>query len=224
MVQLSLLSALALAGVSLAAPSARSNVGVTIKNHCDVDLDVYKLTNGHGNTDTSYKLSSGASKTVNVDSSWAGRFWACSPKDPKKCNHYGSPVSLAEFKFSGFQGVDFYDISFVDGFNLPVKIKPNYKEQGEFGKYDCGAATCSTLPSCPAGLEAEGGACKSACAAFGTDEYCCTGSYNGPNKCTASKYARHFKSGCSDAYSYAYDDPDSTFGCSSNGYTVTFCP
>lgn len=73
MVQLSLLSALALAGVSLAAPSARSSVGVTIKNHCDVDLDVYKLTNGHGNTDTSYELSPGASKTVNVDASWAGK-------------------------------------------------------------------------------------------------------------------------------------------------------
>lgn len=78
MVQLSLLTALALAGVSLAAPSARSNVGVTIKNQCDVDLDVYKLTNGHGNTDTSYKLSSGASKTVNVDSSWAGKSFSSS--------------------------------------------------------------------------------------------------------------------------------------------------
>ena len=33
-------------------------------------------------------------------------------------------VSLAEFGLSAYQGQDFYDVSFVDAFNVPIAITP----------------------------------------------------------------------------------------------------
>jgi hypothetical protein len=67
--------------------------------------------------------------------------------------------------------------------------------------------------------------CLSACAYYGTDDTCCSGSYNDPSKCGPSLYSQNVKAMCPDAYSYAFDDQSSTFtvpaGC---GYRVTFCP
>ena len=229
---------LAFAGVSFAAPtkfsastaapssSSSSNstsssgdgVTVTIKNSCSNNLKVYKLTNGGGDHE-SQVVSASSSHEFHVSSEWSGRFWGC--KDSHDCASYGSAVSLAEFLFKGYEGSDFYDISFVDGFNLPMSIAP----EGKYGSgHDCGAPTCSSLPSCPDELKGKNGACKSACAALGIEEYCCTGEYNSADKCKASKYADQFKSGCSDAYSYAYDDVKSSFGCKADKYIVTFCP
>ncbi|KAI7858962.1 thaumatin, partial [Circinella umbellata] len=195
-------------------------VKVTVKNSCSNNLKVYKLTNGGGDQEDQ-DVSAGSSHDFQVSSDWSGRFWGC--KDGGDCGSYGSAVSLAEFLFKGYEGSDFYDISFVDGFNLPMSIEPEGQSGGGDG-YNCGSPTCSSLPTCPDELKGDNGACKSACAAFGTEEYCCTGEYNSPDKCKASEYADQFKSGCSDAYSYAYDDAKSTFGCKADKYTVTFCP
>ncbi|MBO8631238.1 Thaumatin pathogenesis-related protein, partial [Staphylococcus aureus] len=66
--------------------------------------------------------------------------------------------------------------------------------------------------------------CKSACAAFGTDEYCCKGVSNDPNKCKPTNYSMIFKNACPLAYSYAYNDGSSTFTCTGANYLLTFCP
>ena len=67
--------------------------------------------------------------------------------------------------------------------------------------------------------------CYSACAKYNQPNYCCTGSYNGPNKCSPSYYSKAAKSVCPDAYSYAYDDQDSTFITPNGaGFQVVFCP
>lgn len=241
-----LLSLFAIAGLSLAAPgcspssssssvtsssasstttsrssgnstsSGNGDVTVTIKNSCSSKLHVYKLANGGDTDQETTDIVAGSSHDFKVDSQWAGRFWAC--KDGQRDCAKSGCVSLAEFLFNGFGGSDFYDISFVDGFNLPLDISPH----GGSGK--CGSPSCSKLPSCPKELQTKSGECRSACAAFGTPEYCCTGAYNSPAKCKASKFADGFKKACKDAYSYAYDDATSTFGCRTNKYTVTFCP
>ncbi|KAI7851017.1 thaumatin [Circinella umbellata] len=203
---------------SSSTPSDGSDVTVTIRNNCSNNLKIYKLNNDGGNQE-SQDVSAGTSHKFQVNSDWSGRFWGC--KDGGDCVSYGSAVSLAEFLFKGYEGVDFYDISFVDGFNLPMSIEPEDKPGNGF---DCGAPACSSLPPCPDELKGKDGACKSACAAFGTEEYCCTGKYDSSDKCKANKYADKFKSSCSDAYSYAYDDAKSTFGCKTDKYTVTFCP
>ncbi|KAI9497516.1 thaumatin, partial [Zychaea mexicana] len=163
-------------------------------------------------------LSTNSSYDYKLDPNWAGRFWCCRDGEAN-CDQYGSAVFLAEFLFKSYEDSEFYDISFVDGFTIPKSIEPDGKDGDG---YNCGAPTCSSLPSCPKELQIMSDACQSACAAFGTDEYCCTGNYNDPKKCKGSEYADKFKAGCPDAYSYAYDDAKNTYGCKAHKYTVTF--
>jgi hypothetical protein len=152
-----------------------------------------------------------------------------------------SDATLAEFSLDQINGDDFYDISLVDGYNLPIKIKPidgTYRKSSFVAKkYDCTAPVCkhNFLGNCPESLrEIKNGrtiACLSACSRFQTDEYCCpNGSAFGSEKlCKASSHAHFFKRKCPDAYSYAFDDQESTYVCRSaqgkaTGYITTFCP
>ncbi|KAG5542255.1 hypothetical protein RHGRI_021952 [Rhododendron griersonianum] len=98
------------------------------------------------------------------------------------------------------------------------------------GAGDCKYAGCvaDLNPKCPPELEVTSAgsivACKSACAAFNTPEYCCTVDHSTPATCPPTEYSKLFKQACPDAYSYAYDDETSTFTCSGADYTITFCP
>lgn len=76
--------------------------------------------------------------------------------------------------------------------------------------------------------------CQSACAAFGGDQFCCRGPFDRLDRCRSSEWkvdypSAVFKAYCPLAYSYKYDDSQSTFICQSNvngkvGYGLTFCP
>ncbi|OIV92493.1 hypothetical protein TanjilG_02256 [Lupinus angustifolius] len=144
------------------------------------------------------------------------------------CNGAGGipPVSLVEFTLSGFGGNDFYDVSLVDGFNVPVSITPQKGSKG------CNITSCPNDVNkvCPQDLALKGSdgsviGCKSACLALNQPQYCCTGAFNAPDKCPPTNYSKIFKDQCPQAYSYAFDDKTSTFTCSSGGnYLVTFCP
>lgn len=78
------------------------------------------------------------------------------------------------------------------------------------------------------GNEGEGGggviACKSACEAFGLDQFCCSGEFANPTTCRPSFYSSIFKRACPRAYSYAFDDGTSTFTCKAYDYAIIFCP
>ncbi|CAL5366199.1 unnamed protein product [Camellia sinensis] len=130
------------------------------------------------------------------------------------------PATLAEFTLgSGTQ--DFYDVSLVDWFNLPMIVDSNG------GSGPCRSTGCAAdlIRQCPNELQVgNGDACKSACGAFGSPQYCCYGAYSSPSTCPPSMYSQMFKSACPKSYSYAYDDATSTFTCSGADYTVTFCP
>ncbi|KAM6540619.1 hypothetical protein CsatB_005066 [Cannabis sativa] len=188
---------------------------------------------------TGFELSKGTSRLFQAPTGWSGRFWgrtgctfdnsgqgSCITGDcgsgQAECNGAGAtpPATLAEFTLgSGSQ--DFYDVSLVDGYNLPMVV------EGSGGSGTCASTGCvSDLNrSCPTELKVDGGgACKSACEAFGLDEYCCSGAYNTPAACKPSMYSEIFKSACPRSYSYAYDDATSTFTCSGADYTITFCP
>jgi Thaumatin family len=142
-----------------------------------------------------------------------------------QCNNVGGvpPKTLAEFTLQGDQGKDFYDISNVDGFNVPLSITP----QGVSG---CSSVACAANINslCPQELQdvVNGAvvACKSACLAFNQDQYCCRGTYNDPKICKPTNYSKIFKDACPQAYSYAYDDSSSTFTCVGANYLITFCP
>lgn len=67
--------------------------------------------------------------------------------------------------------------------------------------------------------------CLSACAKYNKDNYCCLNSYNGPGKCSPNYYSKAAKDVCPDAYSFAYDDQDSTFIVPKGpSFQVVFCP
>ncbi|KAL0543422.1 hypothetical protein IC582_018518 [Cucumis melo] len=188
---------------------------------------------------TGFELQAGNSRSLQASTGWSGRFWgrtkcnfddsgrgSCNTGDcgsgEIECNGAGAtpPATLAEFTLgSGSQ--DFYDVSLVDGYNLPMIV------EGTGGSGTCASTGCITDLNqlCPAELKAEdGGACKSACEAFETPEYCCSGEYNSPATCRPSMYSQMFKSACPKSYSYAYDDATSTFTCNGADYTITFCP
>ena len=106
-------------------------------------------------------------------------------------------------------------MSLVDGFNVPLSINPSNTQ--------CPAPSCSADINavCPSELKVDGG-CKSACAAFNTDQYCCTGSY--ATTCPATNYSMIFKNQCPAAYSYPKDDTATVSCASGTDYTIVFCP
>uniref|UniRef100_A0ACD5XIQ8 Uncharacterized protein n=1 Tax=Avena sativa TaxID=4498 RepID=A0ACD5XIQ8_AVESA len=216
---------------------------------------------------TGFALAQGASATVDAPASWSGRMWArtlcaedatgkfvCATGDcgsgALQCNGGGAapPASLVEFTLDGSGGMDFFDVSLVDGYNLPMLIVPQGAAAATAasssgtggGGPKCMATGClvDLNEACPADLKVAsttGGtgagvgtaavACKSACEAFGSPQYCCSGAYGSPSTCRPSTYSQFFKSACPRAYSYAYDDSTSTFTCAAGtNYAITFCP
>ncbi|KAJ0970243.1 hypothetical protein J5N97_023120 [Dioscorea zingiberensis] len=136
------------------------------------------------------------------------------------------PATLAEITLGTGGSPDFYDISLVDGYNLPVSLVP--VTQTKIWMQAWQYQNINLL--CPSRLQVSGDggvvvACRSACEAFGDPMYCCTGAYGNPNTCKATYFSSLFKSACPAAYSYAFDDPTSTFTCDGGpDYLVIFCP
>ncbi|XP_061375294.1 pathogenesis-related thaumatin-like protein 3.5 [Gastrolobium bilobum] len=191
-----------------------------------------------------FSLPPGSAVQLTAPSGWSGRFWArtgcnfdgagngnCVTGDCAgglKCNGGGvPPVTLAEFTIgSATNGnKDFYDVSLVDGYNVGMGV------WATGGTGDCQHAGCvaDLNGNCPQELQVKDGsgrvvACKSACAAFNTDVFCCTGEHSTPQTCSPTHYSEIFKAACPTAYSYAYDDASSTCTCSGSDYRITFCP
>jgi hypothetical protein len=196
---------------------------------------------------TGFELSPGEARAVPAPAGWSGRMWArtgcshdgatgrlvCATGDcgsgSAECAGAGAapPATLAEFTLDGSGGLDFYDVSLVDGYNLPVLVETS-GGGGSTGPASCAAAGCAAdlNAMCPAELRAGGGAaCRSACDAFARPEYCCSGAFASPAACRPTAYSQVFKTACPRSYSYAFDDPTSTFTCGGGpDYTVTFCP
>lgn len=191
-----------------------------------------------------FRLDNGQRVSVGVADDWAGRFWGrtgcnfnqngqghCATGDcgdKLQCNGAGGvpPATLVEVTLRGSGGQDFYDVSLVDGFNVPLQIRPT-NGQGGSG-YRCTTADCNKNlnPGCPNNLKILSGgnviACKSSCLAYNTDQFCCRGQYNNPNVCKNSPSAAYFKPNCPRAYSYAYNDNTSTFTCANTDYDIIF--
>ena len=285
------------------------NTPLLIANWCSDDIYPAFITQGgEGPKENGFQLSSGANQTIYVTSDWQGRVWgrtncsfsdnghssggsACSTGDcggALNCEIAGqSPATLAEFTLQGSMQQTYYDISLVDGYNLPMAIVllPNGNSQLQslsgsntnpscvgsvgnlapqsFNPYSGGQQFLGTSSKKPLPFETKNSAsdvadwcpwdlqvdaplapgdgiypypdgnvqrpvfdpCLSACAKYHQDSYCCIGSYDGPSKCSPNYYSKAVKAVCPDAYSYAYDDQDSTFIVpQGGGFQVIFCP
>lgn len=105
---------------------AVSAKNIILDNRCGYDLYVGYQTNGDPRGHVlSVPVSSQRVLTVAFD--WAGPVWARKTCDIYDCTlaGAGNPASLAEFKMTGANNVDYYDVSFVDGYNLPIRVAPN---------------------------------------------------------------------------------------------------
>ncbi|WVF65426.1 hypothetical protein IAT40_000153 [Kwoniella sp. CBS 6097] len=164
-------------------------------------------------------------------------------------NQYGTPgATLAEFGFGGYGGQDYYDISMVDGYNLPMQIDvqgcptascgvqqdilevcdPSLVYPKGSGKvYSCGSP-------CIAGVQFQQGTSGPLITAEMADTpVCCQHAGVGVNPVdcpnTYIPFYKKMKELCHDGYLYPKDDmyPGSILACpsaSQAAYTVTFCP
>jgi hypothetical protein len=200
-------------------------------------------------TTTGWVLKPGQSLTISVPDHWNGRFWGrtgcafdasgtghCQTGDCGgrfQCPGYGSiPATLAEFNLNAWSGLDFYDVSMVDGSNLPMWINQlGGTSTDAISTHGCSAAGCTRPVVCPAALQIHAGGavvgCESPCGIFGTDQYCCRGQWAPRSACDPTKwpvdYAADFKRAEPFAYSYVDDDATSTFTATGEaGYRITF--
>jgi len=198
---------------------------------------------------TGWKLPAGQQLTITVPNRWSGRFWGrtachfdatgkggCQTGDCTgrlQCQGSGAiPATLAEYNLDAWDHLDFYDVSMVDGSNLPMYIN----QSGGRGKdpisaSGCSAAGCTKAVVCPDALRVRASGavvgCISACARFGTDQYCCRGRWSSRSACNPKRwpvdYAAVFKRAEPFAYSYVYDDATSVFTCYGDcNYRITF--
>ncbi|KAM3238878.1 hypothetical protein P3L10_013911 [Capsicum annuum] len=171
---------------------------------------------------TGFLLNPGESVSIPVPTGWSRRLWgrtfcsqdsstgkfACATGDCSsgtlECSGTGTapPVTVAEFTLNGAGGLDFYDVSLVDGYNLPILVSPQ-GGTGVGGVGNCSTTVCvgDLNEACPKELKKM------------------MDSHSSNN----SSY-KFFKNACPKSYSYAYDDGTSTFTCSSADYAISFCP
>ncbi|XP_021820309.1 glucan endo-1,3-beta-glucosidase-like [Prunus avium] len=222
-------------------------VKISFKNHCPYTVWPATLTSDGKPqlSTTGFKLASHGNFHLDTPVPWNGRFWArtgCSTDASGKfvcttadcgsgqvtCNGKGGipPATLAEFNIPAGRGQDFYDVSLVDGFNLPMSVTPH----GGTGTCKTGSCPANVKAVCPSELQKKGSdgsvvACLSACVKFGTPQYCCTPPHETKEKCPPTHYSQIFHNACPNAYSYAYDDNKGLFTCNGGpNYDITFCP
>ncbi|MFC1411871.1 thaumatin family protein [Streptacidiphilus sp. N1-12] len=201
---------------------------------------------------TGWKLAPGASLSFAIPDHWDVRVWArtgctfnaagnghCTSGDCAghfQCGRtWGQfPSTLAEFNLNAWNGMDFYDVSLVEGNNLPMWIN----NSGGSGPDPISADGCSKAgcthdanKSCPKAMQRVVGgtvvACLSACLVLGTDQSCCTGAYAARSACIPSTWpidsAAVFKKAEPFAYSYVNDDATSVLTCSGEcSYRITW--
>ncbi|KAF8186377.1 thaumatin-like protein [Pholiota molesta] len=190
------------------------------------------------NFPTGWEAVSLSNVSFSVPNNWkAGRIWGrrncdfSSNPGPNSCLDGGCnggllcdprtgtgvpPATVAEWTLQADGNRDFYDVSLVDGYNLPMRIDNNK---------ECPIAECPVDLglNCPAQLRGPFDSfrspvgCKSACDAKldgnqANSPNCCSGSYNTPATCPNNGVAfySYFKDNCPDAYAYAFDESSGT--------------
>lgn len=248
-----------LVAISLLASGVSNARKFTVKNNCKykvwpaiyTDMNAGKSVPSHP---TGWEAAPGSKVTFDVPNDWrSGRIWGRRDCDFKKqgalacatgsCNggllcdkKTGTgvpPVTLAEWTLGTGSFPDNYDVSLVDGFNIPMSVVPTG---------GCHVADCKfdLNSKCPAPLAHKGphgtAGCKTACSANldghpANSKNCCSGSFSTPGKCPPSgvQYYDYFKSHCKNSYAYAYDESSKTAlwtcpNAKKADYVVTFCP
>jgi hypothetical protein len=198
---------------------------------------------------TGWVLRPGRSVTISTPNNLNTRFWGrtgcafnsrgvghCQTGDCGglfQCKGWGTiPATLAEVNFDAWDNLDFYDVSMVDGSNLPMYINVSGgSATNKVSPDGCVKAGCTKAVQCPKMLDVKAGGkvvgCISACARLGGNQYCCRGPYAPRADCNPAKwpvdYAAVFKRAEPYAYSYVDDDATSVYVCKGKcNYRIVF--
>ncbi|KAL8475608.1 hypothetical protein ACS0TY_028318 [Phlomoides rotata] len=190
-----------------------------------------------------FHLPPGKTHKFQAPGDWTGRIWARTGCNFDPSNHKpgcetgdcdgklecgGSiglpPATLVEFALQVDKNKpNFYDVSLVDGYNLPVQVS------SKDGKCNVGGCRKNLKATCPEELRVKNGkgevvACKSGCLEFDIDSFCCRNEYGSPEKCRPNVYSRMFKDACPAYFSYAFDSSAALVSCSTDVFVITFVP
>jgi hypothetical protein len=198
---------------------------------------------------TGWAVPAGGGGSFEVPKGWNGRVWGrtgchfgvagsgCATGDCNglfQCKGWGAiPATLAEFNLDSFAGLDFYDVSMVDGSNLPMYIRVIHgnAERSVDANGCLDGIECTHEVHCPKALRVPRGSpdpvgCISPCARFGGDRYCCSGPFAqhcSPSRTWPVDYAKVFKRAEPFAYSWSGDDENSVFTCKGGcDYEIVF--
>ena len=198
---------------------------------------------------TGWTLPPGKSLSLAVSDHWNARLWGrtgcrfdpagrgrCLTGDcggRYQCRGWGQiPATLAEYDMDSYDHLDFYDVSMVDGSNLPMYITITHGQtKNRISTDGCEHGHgCTSTVRCPTALQVHRAGqlvgCISPCARFHTDRYCCSGPFAqgcSPARTWPIDYARVFKRAEPYAYSWSGDDATSVFTCAGGcDYRITF--
>jgi hypothetical protein len=251
--RLALIAAVLAAALMGAAPASESAAAaghhtIFFINRTDVKIWM-AATPGSTSGRTGWTLPAGGGGSFKVPQGWSARVWGrtgchfaggkghCATGDCDgrfQCKGWGDiPATLAEFNLDSFAGLDFYDVSMVDGSNLPMYIRVIHgNADKQVDANGClGPGVCTSEVRCPKALRVPRGspdplACISPCARFGGDRYCCRGRFAArcsPARTWPVNYAAVFKRAEPFAYSWSGDDATSVFTCKGGcDYEVVF--
>jgi thaumatin family protein len=184
------------------------------------------------------KTDPGQAFVVGWGNGFSGRLWPRSGcnENGTGCTQTGNDT-LAEFTLTAGMDSDWYDISLVDGFTIPLAILQLSQPWSPSAAYipgdklsaadqECGSPVCALdlNPGCPASQQEKDSTghiwgCKNGQSAGGGHQ---------PTPVT-----EYLKAGCPTSYTYPFDDPQSLFLCKSsaqNGgvgakdYKIIYCP
>jgi hypothetical protein len=168
---------------------------------------------------------------------FSGRLWPRSGCNAGggDCTQTGNDT-LAEFTLTAGMNSDWYDISLVDGFTIPLAIiqmsapwtpSPTYVPGGPLGAdQECGSPVCAIdlNPGCPASQQEKDGT---------GNIWGCKNGQSGTGGHAPTPVTAYLKAGCPTSYTNPYDDPQSLFLCltaAQNGgvgakdYKIIYCP
>ncbi|VVB03262.1 unnamed protein product [Arabis nemorensis] len=222
----------------------------TIENKCEYTIWPASYDYSGSLDTTGIVLEMGETRTINASSSWIGRVWGrslcstnltgaflcatgdCSSGDIECLGNATQPTTVAEFNLDSDGGLDYYDVSVIDGYNLPLLVTPENEKCRSIGcdvdmNKTCPSELMMNISSSPGSNHPI--ACRTTCQKDQLPDQCCVGLYveNAvpPEKCKRTIYSKSFNEACPGAYSYAYDTNISTFTCSySSNFAITFCP
>jgi hypothetical protein len=191
---------------------------INIRNQCGQTITACDAASNIGTQ--CYVLNAfGGSRVRDVGGSWtAGLVWGFpgTNTDPGLGNQAKTAATKMEMTVNGAFAQDYYDLSNIDGYNLPLLVNPTFIARGgQRSGLHCGTPICN-IPNINQ-------VCGSPNYYTGYPAYGCKNVDGGGT--SATQGTQFFKNPCQSSYSYSSDNNNVVYACETgSNYEVVFCP